>query len=305
MPVTIQHFRVGSVLPAVMYMLRRGYRRGRGRFVETFAPEGRPKAKPTVRMVAERLARDHSRFVGFDGEVEREILGDLLLAHQFENRGLKEGQTIEIQRVYATHFFASWIDLPEFVGHLRYVPELLVSLLADQTGGKFVEASEERPFPIGRNPLENALLRPFSRGAVFAPNPEQLDGDRFDESEPLSLDELVAVRVGRACGAAPEKLRSQGGDGERISNSRPLSVRATEIFREDLAGFVAEFGEAMPRRALTPMVECLIGLGLWHTFFSSLRCAVEWERTFKVPDRSDQTPPEVFVDASGGVDQGL
>jgi hypothetical protein len=36
LPFTPQHFEVGGLLPAMLYMARWGYRRGKGRFIETF-----------------------------------------------------------------------------------------------------------------------------------------------------------------------------------------------------------------------------------------------------------------------------
>lgn len=304
LPLSMYDFSVGGVLPAVLYMLRRGFRRGKGCFRETFLPGGSARSKPTLSHVAADLAQ-RFEFAGFDGDVGRDVLADLLLAHSFENKNRKEGHDVAIMRVYPTHYFASWIDLPKGVANLRFVPEFLVALLADQPEGDFVEARDDGPFPIGRKPESNALLRPFSRGTCFSDNPELLDGDRFDESVPMSPDELVTLRAGRACRSAPEKARPQGEEGPRIRNRKPLSRRAARFFREDLASFVEFFGEAMPRRALTSRIEALIGLGLWHNYLASLRCAVEWEKTGRVPEERDQVPPPVFVDASSGADFAL
>ena len=38
-PFSPQYFTVGSILPAVLYMFRRGYRRGTGTFRQTFCPQ--------------------------------------------------------------------------------------------------------------------------------------------------------------------------------------------------------------------------------------------------------------------------
>src|SRR5580658_1576003 len=38
------------------------------------------------------------------------------------------------KRVAPAHYMASWIDLPVSVTHLRYVPEMIVAMLAEQTG---------------------------------------------------------------------------------------------------------------------------------------------------------------------------
>src|SRR5215831_9436889 len=81
LPVTVQDFDLGAVLPAVFYMFRFGCRRGKGRFLETFGGEaGTPQDRrraATIQRIAERLSR-FDVLAGFDGEVERAILGDLL-----------------------------------------------------------------------------------------------------------------------------------------------------------------------------------------------------------------------------------
>lgn len=220
------------------------------------------------------------------------------MEHVLETKNRSTAREAEVRRVYPTHFFSSWVDLPDDVSNLRFVPELIVVLLASQPEGEVVEKGRDDRFPIGLDPDGNLLLRPFSKGVLFSANEEELTGDRFDESVELTLDELLSVRVGRGCRSAPEGQPSAR-DG-RISNRWPLSRRSAEIFRDDLARFVEAFGVKIPRRALTPMLETLIGLGLWHTFLASLRCAVEWEKTGKVPPENKQAPLPVFVDASGG-----
>jgi hypothetical protein len=46
LPVSVQDFDLSAVLPAVFYMFRFGYRRGRGKFLETFGSNtGRPKER--------------------------------------------------------------------------------------------------------------------------------------------------------------------------------------------------------------------------------------------------------------------
>src|SRR6266496_1815318 len=133
LPVTPQNFSVGAVLPAVFYMFRWGHRRGKGRFQQTF---GLNSAKPTIFHVAGKLTHGNPDFSAFDTEITKNIVGDLLLCYALENKGHKAGQQTEVQRVFPTHYMSSWIDLPYFVGHLRYVPEMLVALLAEQKEGK-------------------------------------------------------------------------------------------------------------------------------------------------------------------------
>src|SRR3954464_8439372 len=72
LPVTPQDFSLGSVLPAILYMMRWGHRRGKGKFFETFGKEA------TVLDVARRLASDQEHFTGFDAPAEQAALADLL-----------------------------------------------------------------------------------------------------------------------------------------------------------------------------------------------------------------------------------
>ena len=53
------------------------------------------------------------------------------------------------------------------------------------------------------------------------------------------------------------------------------------------------------------MMECLIGLGIWHTFLSSLKAATVWEMKGKVPTGDEQQPLGILVDTSSGSDPVL
>ncbi|MBI4741451.1 MAG: hypothetical protein HY777_07885, partial [Betaproteobacteria bacterium] len=60
-PFSQQGFDIGAILPAMLYMMRWGYRRGKGRFEEKFGHEvidkkGRKKAEVHVERVAEKLS---------------------------------------------------------------------------------------------------------------------------------------------------------------------------------------------------------------------------------------------------------
>ena len=130
-PFTPQGFSVGAVLPMLLYLFRWGHRRGKGKFEETFRSE---RGKPTVRSVAEILAKDW-RFSGFENEAGKAILGDLLLTGVLENARHSEGHDEQVQRCYAAHYFASWIDLPKTAANLRGVPEAIVAIVANQANG--------------------------------------------------------------------------------------------------------------------------------------------------------------------------
>jgi hypothetical protein len=304
-PATLQQFSVGSVLPAVLYMFRRGYRRGRGRFQEEFGLED---MRASVWSVSGKLTDNSDHFVGFENDVAKDILGDLLLCDALENKRHAEGHKEEVLRAFPVHFFSSWLDLPPKVAHLRFVPEMLVAMLANQESGKVLVPSNEAPFAVAGNPQHNILLRIFGRGVRFGENAAVLAGamsDTVSADAEFSVEEWLMVRLGQVCGQAPEKLRQTRGGIPEIPNLRPLASDAAEAFRKDLSGFLSAYGETIPRRALTPMLEALIGLGLWHSFLASLRAIVAWSQTGDVPTAGNQRPLALLVDASSGTDAAL
>jgi hypothetical protein len=146
LPISVQDFDLGAVLPAVFYMFRRGVRRGKGKFLDTFGEESarlsqrkrattskppQPKLVAWIERVAHKLAQT-AWFEGFKGQTECAILGDLLLCFSLENAKHALGRTEQIQRVAPAHYMSSWVDLPESVADLRYVLEMIVAMLADQ-----------------------------------------------------------------------------------------------------------------------------------------------------------------------------
>jgi hypothetical protein len=148
-PFNPQPFSVGALLPMMLYLFRWGHRRGRGKFNSAFSS---PAGRPTIASVSGKLAGD-PRFDGFDGELGRAVLGDLLLTSVLENRRHTEGHSEQVQRCFPSHYMASWIDLPSDAGHLRGVPEMLVALIADQAREAILdpEAGAGR-YPVGASP---------------------------------------------------------------------------------------------------------------------------------------------------------
>lgn len=304
LPLTPQNFAVGSVLPAAFYMCRRGCRRGKGRFQYTFSPS--EKMPATVWSVAGKLSQSQEHFEGFGSEVEKDILGDLLLCDSLENKKHKEGHGEEIQRAFPVHFFASWLDLPTAVANLRFVPEMLLCLLADQSEGpKVVPTSSQAPFRVGIDPDDNLLLKIFGKGVSFGANPADLRADSFDESATVTFEELLMIRLAQACEEAPETLRATRAGGADIQNSWPISHRAAFALREDLSTFLAAYGEGIPRRSITPMLESLLALGLLNIFLESCSIMVSWDETGEILPVDEQKPFPVFVDASNGIDSRI
>ena len=316
LPVTLQDFEVSSILPVVFYMFRFGHRRGAGKFLDTFGtttgtPAQRRKSA-TVDRISERLA-GIEELSGFDGEVERAILGDLLLCFCLENVRRNLGRDQQVQRVAPTHYLASWIDLPQSAAHLRSVPEMIVAMLANRREGDHVTLNEDWDstyFPVGKRYTDNVLLRAFSqglhrRGDVLG----DLTSDQFDEEDDsVGLDQLLLIRLAQQLGAAPKKTgpnKTQGTDAQKISNQRPIAEAAARHFSDDIRRFVRSYAASIPRHAFVDMIESCIAVGLATILSSTAEVLFRWAKTGAVPDRDEQHPASVFVDCSNGAERPM
>ena len=309
LPISFNAFELSAILPAVLYMFRFGHRRGRGEFLKTFAPgsstvaEGRREA--TVERVAETLASD-PKFDGFDGLAERAILGDLLLCFCLENSRHELGRDKQIQRVAPAHYMASWVDLPVSATHLRFVPEMIVAMLANQDGN-YVEpeyACHHTWFAVGRNHDENLLLRAFSQGIERRDLTANRAGDRFTESDDrLGLDQLLMVRLAQQLHFAPDKPR--GKEGEKISNQHPIAKEASRSFSDDIRRFVRAYATDIPRHAFVDLLESCIATGMTTVLTSVVEILSRWAETGSVIERQGQHPAGLLVDCSIGIDNRL
>ena len=303
-PFNPQGFTVGALLPMVLYLFRWGHRRGRGRFNAVFSS---PSGKPTIASVTEKLAGD-TRFDGFDGEVGRAVLGDLLLTSALENRRHAEGHSEQVQRCFPTHYMASWIDLPVQAGHLRGVPETLVALIADQTHGADLQPeSTSGRYPLGARVQDNEFVAAFAAGVrVEGEVRANLRSDRFDEAAEIGLDQLLTVRLAQLCGEAPSKAVGKGEPGP-IPNQRPIAAAAASLFRDDLLAFFDCYGRngVVPRLSLLPMLEAAIAVGLTTLLLSTIDVVEQWTATGSVPNISEQRPWPLFMDCSGSADPSL
>lgn len=310
LPVSVQNFDLSAVLPAVFYMFRFGHRRGKGKFLETFGGQtGTPsqrKRQATVQRVAQVLSQSDA-FEGFEGVTEQAILGDLLLCFCLENARRSLGRSEQIQRVAPAHYMASWVDLPDVVAHLRYVPETIVAMLADQSGN-FVELTPpavQTWFPVGFNIEENVLLKPFYKGVTREGELANRKGDRFDETAEVGLDQLLMVRLAQQLGEAPDKLRGESSGGDKISNQRPIAERAAHHFSEDIRHFVHDYATIIPRHAFVEMLESCMAVGLTTILTSIVNLLFEWAGTGQVRKKCEQRPAELFVDCSNGINRRL
>lgn len=304
---TPQTFEIGTLLPAMLFMARFGKRRGTGKFAKTFA-RGQTGTRATASVAdvtAGIVQPDNSDFVGFADALGQSMLGDLLLSWCLENRNHAEGQTEPVQRILPTHYFASWVDLPDNIGHLRGVPELLTALLARQIDGDLLRPNTDGPFPVGATDLDrNPLLKLFRRHcAPQGPDVANQAADRFAEADAadLGIDELLAVRIALALGHAPDPAR---GDRD-IANRWPLARRAGEGLADDLGIFIAVCAPDIPRQTFLRMLEAGIGLGMLNLLLSTATILDHWQRTGDVLAPEEQTPIPLFVDASQGQNLAL
>jgi hypothetical protein len=310
LPLSIQDFDLTAVLPAVFYMFRFGQRRGRGKFLDTFASReesdvrARRKSANIARIASELAV--NSSFVGLDGELATAILGDMLLCFCLENARHALGREEQVQRVAPTHYMSSWIDLPEAVGHLRFVPEMIVATLANQKG-EYIQRNQEEDrrtwFAVGRGFQDNVLLKAFDAGVIPGEILGNLTSDKFDEEEPVGLDQLLTIRLAQRLGAAPEKLR--GAEGEKISNQRPISQKVAREFSEDIRRFVKAFSGIIPRHAFVETLESCIAVGLTTILTSAAEILFEWAESGQITRTFEQRPASFFADCSNGLNRQL
>jgi hypothetical protein len=313
---TLQDFSVGALLPAVFYMFRRGYRRGQGDFADKFAPildeaefsRTGTKNAATVASVARVLSEDRKLFSGFGSSVAKDILADFLLTHCLENQRHESGRKKPVIRAFPTHYQSAWIDLPARVGNLRFVPEFLVAVLAEQKSGDSISAelTKKSFFRVADDFTNNILLSVFGAGMSAREFKSDLV-DEFDETAEMGLDQLATIRIARKC-KQPIKLKNlqtegHGRGASEIVNQHPIAILASRNFREDVRIFLQSFGNAIPRQSLTQMLESCIGLGLSNIFLSTASSLFYWEQEGCLP--TSDTPWPLVVDCSGGADHEL
>jgi len=311
LPFTLNEFSMGSVLPVVLYLFRWGHRRGKGNFEEKYcgSPKSISQNTPNIETVVEKLLTSDKFFSGFNSPAGEAILGDMLLSFCLENKKHKIGRTEKIQRAFPTHYLASWIDLPKLVAtQLRFVPEMLCSLLSDQAKGEFICPNDNKHthFSIAAGFEKNSLLSLFGTGMqIGGPRSSGLTSDHFLETEEtIGLDQLLTIRVAQECSAAPGKM-GVGGESGQISNQHPIATVAANSFREDFGILVIEYGKTIPRQTFLQMLESCMSIGLTNIYFSTAKMLLEWEKNGVLPTREEQSPWPLFVDCSSGNDLKL
>jgi hypothetical protein len=302
-PFVPQDFSVGAILPMMLYLFRWGNRRGKGKFAEAYGA-GSP---PTISTTVARLVEDPT-IEGFDTATGRAILGDLLLTSILENRRHSESHDEQVQRCFANHYYASWIDLPSSSANLRGVPEMITALINDQSDGETVVPFAERGrYRVGARVQDNDLLTSLAPGTETTGRlKSDLRSDALNEAVPLPLDQLVTIRIAQGCGEAPAKAVGRNNPGP-IPNQRPIAARAAKIFRDDLIVFLDCYarGGAMPRAALLQMLESAIAIGLTTILTATVEIMNRWGTSGVLPDVSDAPKFPLFVDCSSSSDPAL
>ena len=205
------------------------------------------------------------------------------------------------------HYMSSWVDLPQPVVNLRYVPEMIVAMLADQAGFN-VEQNRDGDkswFAVGRGFEDNVLLRVFHKGVVREGELGSRTSDRFDEKAEVGLDQLLMIRLAQQLGQAPDKLRGKESGGDQISNQRPIAELAARHFSEDLRHFVLGYAGVIPRFTFVEMLESCMAVGLTTIISSVIELLFEWVDTGAIRNQCDQRPTPLLVDCSTGVDRRL
>lgn len=289
-PMQPGNFSIGTLLPALLFLMRRGAARGRGRFVEVY---GQGERKATTDGVADRLSRRSDVMVR--GEAGQAILGDIILAHCLEAVNHSASRQSPIDRAYPSHYFASWLDLPQSYAHMRYVPDALAATLVEPGP---IARGERVPshFPVG-SVRENLLLKTFAAAVEVGDRSYALTADRFVEGEAdaLSAEQLAMVRIAQGLEMAPRPLQ---GDDTALSNQLPLDGAAAEAFCEDFRVFLTAYGEEIPLPTLVPMLECALAIGLTSMVLGS---AGQLRRLFdERVTSSSREPWPLFVDAGEG-----
>lgn len=311
LPVSVQDFDLSAVLPTVFYMFRFGRRRGSGGFVREFGlgsgtPAQRRRSVTVDRIVDGLCSEPRGDFRGLEDDAAKAILGDLLLCYCLDNARNALGRDKPVQRVAPAHYLSSWVDLPEKVVNLRYVPEMIVALLANQPHGGEVrwtpqEQRRDASFPVGGDIRYNVIARPFGEGMSLRDgDADSLAGDRFDEAEEsVGIDQLMMIRLAQRMRSAPRWMKPKPGIPNRLS----IAAGSTRQFSADLRDYLDAYADHVPRQFLVEALECCLAVGLTSMVSSVVRIMEEWGKSGRVD--GGKGPCDIFVDCSAGADRKL
>ena len=289
---------LGSILPALLYMFRRGVRRGAGKFHTTYRGAS---GAVTVLDIVNALLADGAMVHA--AQPAYALLADYLLCTSFENKNHALSRSAPVIRAYANHYLSAWIDLPRNSIDLRLTPELLLTTLAWQSAGEHLtwQAANQPGFAMTDRYADNNLLRVLGSG-MQPRNKEDLM-ETWDESAQVDVEQLVCIRVAQRLGNAP----SSAADGKKgaIENRWPVAVASARRAGDDVAVFLRAYADAIPRTALLPMLEACFGLGLSTMFLDSMQRLSAWSEDGRLPLKDEDALCTLFVDCSYGADAAL
>lgn len=317
LPLTFNDVDLEAVMPAVLYMLRWGARRGTGRFVTTFARTNDESGSITALDIADKLLETTNSF-SLDPAVthatQQTIIANLVSGLCFDNRKSKLGVDQPIQRVYPVHYLASKFDLPDRVANLRGVPELVVGILTSYGSHKIVQESKPGLLRSVRQDFDTVQTRLLlsiyagaiqvdeqdSRNATNRANPNEV----LDEwrASTLGIDQLLLIRASQCLDRFPP---SQGSSGHNWQPRLPVTERQNKFFEQDLRDFLRYFAADLPRSALNRSIEAIIGVNLFAILTSFCNIMNHWLESGTVLNENQQNPLKILVDCSSGKDRDL
>ena len=110
------------------------------------------------------------------------------------------------------------------------------------------------------------------------------------------------IRMAQMLKKAPDPVK--GTAARKIPNQRPIAIKTSREFSEDIRKFVRGYAPpTAPRQAFVEMLESCMAVGLSSILSSVVEVILEWAETGDVT--TDLAPTAVFVDSSAGTDRKL
>jgi hypothetical protein len=296
-PISFGPFDLGSTIPALFYLFRRGVRRGTGQFRKIYGAED---GLVSVSGLGKKLVADG---VVLSSEFHSYVLiADYLLCNVFVNKLHSVEREADVVRMSACHYLSAWIDLQNRSVHTRLVPELLMNTLLQQLDGEYVQRRTDSmsSFAVTGRYSDHALLRPFSVGMSSAPDDLH---EEWSESATVDIDQLLCIRIAQKLKHAPTAVNDHVKGA--ISNQWPVAVSSMRVAGDDIAAFLRAYADGVPRKALLSMLESGFGLGLSCMFLDSMQRLQIWMHDGRLPPRDEHAPCALFIDGSNGSDRAL
>lgn len=311
LPLTFNDVDLQAIMPAVLFTLRWGSRRGQGSFVHSYVKEGSQVSAKAIAEGVLQTGRESGKFLvnpRLSSDVVTLTLANLVSGLCFDNRKSIPGIDQPVQRVYPVHYLASKIDLPEYVANLRGVPEYIVGIL---TRCGLHRSTVPLPGVLRSLSDEFNTLGVLHLLSLFA-SAIDIDSDEATRvanlgntiesvnettAGELGVDELLMIRIAERIERFPSRQKASQ-TGYRPPES--ITTRQNGIFEHDLRDVLRFYGLDLPRARLNRALEVIIGLNLFATLSSYARILHVWFDTGSVLVEGGQRPYKVFVDCSNG-----